>query len=167
MHNRTQCLLIAAFLLVVGGGLAGVGWREISTRQALAQSGLVTLGRVQEQANDQFSRRSSSYRLTVEYTPTNRPAMTKTFAVTSDVYHAALKSRVTEVRYLAADPRVATADDAALLPFQILTTLGGAMVLSAAVLLLWEVRRRAWSRFTDGPESLPTNSAGIPLRSDP
>lgn len=127
MKERYAKFLVIVFLLGGGGFVGFYGWNNTSVRELLSREGLVVHGRVVDHSIGQYSRRSSSYSLTVKFSPTNQPEMTKTFTVDGKAYRPAVKSGVAEVRYLPGNPEIAVADEAELLPFQICLWLGCAM----------------------------------------
>lgn len=146
MKERYAKFLVMAFLLGGGGFVGCYGWSNSSVRELLSREGLLVHGRVVDHSIRQYSRRSSSYSLTVAYAPTNHSEMTKTFSVDGKAYRPAVKTGVAQVRYLPAKPEIAVADNAALLPFQACFWLGCVMV-GAGVLLVGLTVHRAVRAF--------------------
>lgn len=125
-----------------GRWLAFFGLSNAITLRRLARDGVATEARVIAHAHGQYSRRSSSYRLTIEFTPSGRAALTKTLDVDGNDYRPAVESGRVQVRYLPNDPETCTAGDMAVLPFQIVGAFGsGVFVLG--LFTAWFGRRAA------------------------
>jgi hypothetical protein len=128
--------LLVLFLLGVGGWLAFFGWSHATELRQLARDGVLAEARVIDHATSQQSRRSSSYELTVAFTPAGRAPVTNSVCVDGAGYQSAVKSRRIQVRYLSGRPEVCAASAVAVLPFQFVGTLGGGMFL-LGLLLVW------------------------------
>lgn len=149
MKEQYAKFLVIAFLLGAGGFIGFYGWNKAAVRELLSREGLIVHGRVVDHSIGQYSRRSSSYSLTVAYSPTNQPEMTKTFTVDGKAYRPAVKSGVAQVRYLPGNPEIAVADEAELLPFQICFWLGCVMLGAGAFVVGLSVHRA----IKDGPSA--------------
>ncbi len=142
MLLRLKVVIIVLFLLGVGGWLAFFGWTNTWTLTTLARRGVVAEARVIDHAAGHYSRRSSSYSLTIEFTPAGRATLTKKLAVDGGDYHPAVESGRAQVRYLPDNPGVCAVGNPAVLPYQVIAVLGSGIFL-AGLLVLWLVRRAA------------------------
>lgn len=142
MSTRIKGVLVSGFLLLAGAMLAGYGWTQATLLQRLRREGLVAEGKVLEHTHGQYSRRSSHYSLTVEFSPAQGSPVRKTLDVDGGTYHSAVDTGRVSVRYLASNPQDCAFGDPELLPFQIIGILGGAM-LALAPLGWWLARREA------------------------
>lgn len=133
MRKNFKHWLIAAFFLTDGLGLSIFGWSRFNSINVLAREGVGTTGKVIDHSTSHYSRRSTSYHLTVEFAPTNSPAITKAVSVDGDTYRTAVKAGTVEVRYLPRHPETCGAGNVAVLPFQVLIVLGVAMILVGLV----------------------------------
>ncbi|MBL9171246.1 MAG: DUF3592 domain-containing protein [Verrucomicrobiales bacterium] len=145
MATNIKAALTGCFLLLVGGGLAFYGLSYTMLISALAREGVVAEAKVLGHEQGQYSRRSSHYSLTVEFTPAQGPVVTKTLDVDGSTYRPAVETGRVQMRYLPNDPERCMAGDMAILPFQIIGGLGCVMVLLAP-LGWWLTRREAVAR---------------------
>lgn len=143
MRQSLKNILCFLFVFGAGGALAYIGWSNTVTRQLLARSGAVAEGRVVEHWKGDGTRRSTTYALTISYTPANKPSVTRKFTVDGDAYYSAVKSGIAPVRYLPDNPDVAVADSASLIPYQILMWSGVFFLMLGALATLHAVRNIA------------------------
>lgn len=136
MQTRMKQWLIVLVLVVDGVGLTAFGWSRISTSQELSERGVEVSGKVLDHSSEHYSKRSTSYRLTVEFSPTNLATMTKTLTVDGNTYRAAVKQGTVPVRYLPEDPDTCSSENASLLPYQIVKVFGIVM-LGAGIIVGW------------------------------
>lgn len=137
MRSKFKRWLIVAVLVADGIGLAAFGWSRMSSMEELAGKGVSTDGKVIDHATIQSSKRSASYRLTVEFTPTNSAKLTKTLDVDGSTYNSAVKDGSVMVRYLPDDPSRCMAGKMVVFPYQVLLMLGLGMLGSGILLLTW------------------------------
>ncbi len=104
--------------------------------QQLTDRGITTAARVVSHTSNQSSRRSPTYHLTVEFTPTNATPITRTIQVVANDYHASIKTGSVIVRYLPEDPDVCAAGNTSLIPFQGVFILGLAMFGAGLIVTL-------------------------------
>lgn len=140
MATTIKTALTGCFLLLAGGGLAFYGLSYTMLLSALAREGVVTEAKVLGHVQGQYSRRSSHYSLTVEFTPAQGALVTKTLDVDGSTYRLAVETGRVQMRYLPHDPERCMAGSMAILPFQIIGVLGCAMILLAP--LGWWLTRR-------------------------
>ena len=133
--ERAKFWLCIALLLGVGGFLAFTGWNHVALTRVLAREGVTTTGKVVDHSSESYSRRSSDLRLTVEFTPTNHPTVTKTLSVDGSTYHPAVKAGEVAIRYLPNQPERCTVGEMAAAPFYIIAAVGGIMLLAGGYLL--------------------------------
>ena len=141
MGAKFKRWLIVAVLVVDGIGLATFGWIRMSRLEALSSRGITADGKVIDHSTSQYSKRSPSYSLTVEFTPTNSATMTRALDVDGNTYHSAVKEGSVKVRYLPDDPSRCSAGQLAILPYQVVLVLGLGMVGSGLLVLGWSVAR--------------------------
>lgn len=143
MRTNLKRWLIAAFLLTDGLGLLIYGWSKVNTINVLAREGSTTTGKVIEHSSNQYSRRSTSYHLTVEYAPTNSGTITKALSVDGDTYRAAVKDGTVAIRYLPSHPQLCSAGSTAALPFQAVLVIGLLMLLAGLIVVALATRVRS------------------------
>jgi hypothetical protein len=136
MQTRMKRWLIVLVLIVDGVGLTAFGWSRMSTFQELAERGVEVRGKVLDHSSEHHSKRSTSYRLTVEFSPTNAATATKTLTVDGDTYRAAVKQGTVTVRYLPEDPDTCSSENVSLVPYQIVKVFGMVM-LGAGLIVGW------------------------------
>lgn len=141
MGNRIKKWLIVAVLVVDGVGLSAFAWSRLSSLEELADKGIATAGKVIDHTTSQYSKKSKSYSLTVEYFPTNSAKITKAIDVEGGTYHSAVKDGSVMVRYLPDNPSKCTAGQISILPFKVLLVLGLGMLGIGVLLLGWFVGR--------------------------
>lgn len=165
MSNRIKGGLVSAFLLLVGVSLAGFGGMKTHLLQRLRREGVVAEGTVLEHTQGQYSRRSSHYSLTVEFTPVQGRPLRKTLDVDGWTYRSAVETGRVPVRYLASDPQNCSFGDPALLPYQVVGMLGGAMFLLSP-LCWWLTRREALLQATvlDAPGKQAEHASRVESR---
>jgi len=146
MARLLKPTLIMVFLLGCGLWLAILGWTRVRTAELLKREGAVAEGKVIEHSASGYSRRSQSYRLTVEFTPANHPPLVRTFTVDGEAHRAAASGKAI-VSYLPRDPTVCGVGSPAILPYQCLLALGCGM-LALGLFCLWLGLARGGSRAT-------------------
>lgn len=132
--------LMVAFLVGDGIGLTAFGWNRLNLLEELAERGMEAKAKVLDHSIGQYSKRSTSYSLTLEFSPDAHPTVTKAMTVDGDTYRSAVKEGVATVRYLPEDPDTCSAEDSALLPYQIVKVFG-MILLSAGLIVSWMVFR--------------------------
>lgn len=133
--------LIVAVLVADGIGLAAFGWSRLSSMEELSGRGVATTGKVIDHATGQYSKRSSSYSLTVEFSPTNSAKLTKTLEVDGTTYRSAVKDGSVMVRYLPDNPNRCGAGQVSILPYKVLLVFGLGIFGAGLLLLGWILRR--------------------------
>jgi hypothetical protein len=141
MGNMFKQWLIVAFLVTDGIGLAAFGWSRLSSVEELAGRGVATTGKVIDHASSQYSKRSPSYSLTVEFLPTNSAKLTKTLEVDGTTYRSAVNDGSVKVRYLPDNPSRCAAGQMATLPYRVLLVFGLGILGVGLLLLGWILRR--------------------------
>jgi hypothetical protein len=142
MATTIKAVLTGCFLLLAGGGLAIYGLSYTTLLSALAREGIVAEAKVLGHVQGQYSRRSSHYSLTVEFTPAQGSPVTKTLDVDGSTYRPAVETGRVQMRYLPSNPQRCMAGEMEILPFQIIGGLGCVMILLAP-LGWWLTRREA------------------------
>lgn len=116
--------LVLIYLLGVGIGLTVWGLSEIRQLRLLAKDGIVAEGKVVDHSEGHYSKRSSSYRLTVEYKPGEGAMLRKSMAVDGHVYRAAVASGTVPLRWLPSDPEICSAGDPIRFPYYCILAVG-------------------------------------------
>lgn len=128
--------LIVAFLAGDGIGLTAFGWNRLNLLEELADRGIEAKAKVLDHSVGQYSKRSASYSLTLEFSPDAHPTITKTMAVDGDTYRSAAKDGAVLVRYLPEDPNTCSAGKSASLPYQIVKVFG-MILLGTGIIVSW------------------------------
>lgn len=137
LQERFKFWLCVTFLMGVGVFLAFTGWSNLALTRVLAREGVTTVAKVLDHSSESYSRRSSNLKLTVEYSPTNHPTVTKTISVSGHVYHPAVKAGTVEIRYLPSQPERFQAEEWPAELVYIIGGLGTIMVIAATLLLVF------------------------------
>ncbi len=157
MRTRIKQWLIVGVLIGDGIGLTAFGWNRLNLLEELAERGIEAKAKVLDHSIGQYSKRSTSYSLTLEFSPDAHPTVTKTMTVDGNTYRSAVKNGVATVRYLAEDPDTCSAEKSALLPYQIVKVFGMIM-LGAGIVVSWIVFRPK-CRSTENPTAAVTKQA--------
>jgi|JI9StandDraft_2_1071091.scaffolds.fasta_scaffold652207_1 uncharacterized membrane protein YphA (DoxX/SURF4 family) len=140
--QHLKAFLITIFLLGVGIGLLSFGWTQVQTDQRLEKSTATVEGRVISSSTKRGSRGGQYSALVVEYKPVDSPAIRKEFDVGSSDYHAAKETGKARVTYLPEDPQVSRVTHFAVMPFWVLSVLGGVMILAGLFCLVHALMTR-------------------------
>lgn len=139
METSTKIKLVSVIVLLVGPGLAFVGWQSKQLVASLEKDGVVTSAEIVGGEWKKGRKGGKTYKFDVAFTPKGAGVRTQNFEVTSEYFsqHAsedAITNPKAEVRYLPTDPSKAmvvggSTDDAVLFPIGIVMGLAGAGVL--------------------------------------
>ncbi len=140
--QKFKAVLIIVTLIGMGIGLSGFGWSRVRTDRLLDQSSDATEGRVVDSSVYKGSRGGEWPTLVVEYSPGEHGPITRSFDVDRSTYQTALATGKVRVSYRPEDPRISRITRFETLPFQILTGLGG-MILLAGLFCLHRYRKGA------------------------
>ncbi|MGL4401057.1 MAG: hypothetical protein ACRCXD_14400 [Luteolibacter sp.] len=141
--QKAKPILVIATLIGMGVGLLGFGWDRVRTDRLLDRSSAATEGRVMDSWVHTGSRGGEWPTLVVEYVPTAHAPITRKFDVNQTTYQTALETRKVTVHYFPEDPRISRVTRFETLPFQLLTGLGGAILLAGFFCFVHYMKKRS------------------------
>ncbi len=157
--QKAKPILVIATLIGMGVGLLGFGWNRVRTDRLLDRSSAATEGRVIDSWVHTGSRGGEWPTLVVEYSPAAHDPVTRNFDVNQTTYQTALETRRVTVHYFPGDPRISRVTRFETLPFQILTGLGGVILLAGLFCIVHYMKERSEA----GPAGTRKSPVGNPL----
>lgn len=133
--QKFKVVLITTTLFGMGIGLAGYGWNKVRTDRLLDERSDTVEGRVVDSWVHTGSRGGEWPTIVVEYSPPAHGPITRNFDINQSTYQTALETRKVTVNYWPEDPRISRVTRFETLPFQLLTGLGGLILLAGLACL--------------------------------